>query len=167
MEEVTDLIVACWDFKTLVGLAGVSKEWRHFIREVLFEQVTDAMAPFLKGDEVLPFFDMLYSVNGVVFGEPAQQIACPGSGAGLWPSERVRRDCLNHQDMNILVPGPDALQEVIRWLRQRSYVHWRAMVLSHGLVGSSTHFAAGVRSPDQAIPPRVSFRLLVKPSPGC
>ncbi|KAJ3550730.1 hypothetical protein NMY22_g269 [Coprinellus aureogranulatus] len=143
------------DFETLVKLARVSKGWQLLVRNALRELVIDAVAPFLQRYDIPAFFRMLYMVNGVIFGHLAQQVACPGTVESMRLSQvpHARPDCRNHLDMNILVPGLEQLRDLIRWLSGKGYVHWRAYDSPCGLLGPTSQFVAGVRTPKEVIAP--------------
>lgn len=148
LDELSDYSMAFLDFSTLAKLSAVSKSLRLFIMQHLRRRVCEVLSPFLEKDEIIPFFRMLHSINGLVIGEVAQRVSSHGRGAPMWHDQRTRTYCLNGEDLNIVVPGPDALEEVVRWLVARGYKNWRGMNLeSRGSVlGSETDFVAGSKS---------------------
>lgn len=137
----------------LTNLAGVSTGWRGIVRDALFQRVNDAVTPFVKRCDVVPFFDLLYALDAVILGGPAQEVTCVGSSSVQ--ELRGRGGCLTQRDMNILVPDSAGLEVVVRWLARRGYVHWRALNASNGCLGPKTKFAAGVKDPKEVVAPRV------------
>lgn len=139
-------------FKTLLLFCDLSvlrvfaqlnpKDWRR-VRDEMERRVMLALLTFFAPADIGGFVDVLYDNGGCVFGHVAQQVAAPGSGAGLVVQRRHLRCCDSGEDLNIMVHGLDGLKKCVRWLLTKRYILWSGTHVIDGRLTSKTDYVVG------------------------